>query len=268
MSVRRATSTDDLDVILATAASIGHSVIVAFTAATCDLCQQGTPAFVALAAAKPCGLEFVQCDIDVAPEAAIAFEIGALPTLKVFRAGVGEVGAMRGLANLDALQQLVERERAGQMHRPSAADSSERKEQRARERWQAAESEPSAQLQAQRSALAVMLADATNHERSRVALSTLMRLVVNVLESPAEAKYRTIKVENAAIRQKILSVPGAREMLLAVGFEHISAASPLTEPSTNAGPERFVLPDAASMAALAEARRGIETVLAHMPSGA
>ena len=264
MPLRQAGSTDELDIILATAASIGHSVIAAFTAASCELCQAGTPDFAAMAAAEQAGLEFVQVDVDVAPELAIAFEIGALPTLKVFRGGV-EVGAMRGLGNPEALRQLVERERTRQQHRPSAADSSERKEQRAKERRQQAESEPSAQQQAQRSALATMLADASNRERVRVALSTLMRLIVNALETPAEAKYRTIRVENAAIQQKILSVPGASAMLLAVGFEHVNAPGPLTEPSENAGPERFVLPDSA-MAELAEARRGIETVLAHMPA--
>ena len=176
---------------------------------------------------------------------------------------------MRGLGNEEALWQLVELERAGKQHRPSAADSSDRKEQR---RQAAEKKDPSAQQsqqgqqsqQAQRSALATMLADASHRERARVALSTMIRLVVNVLESPAEAKFRTIKAENAAIQQKILSVPGAREMLLAVGFQHVGAPGPLTEQSSNAGPERFVLPDTASMVDLAEARRGIETVLGHM----
>eukprot|EP00966_Prymnesium_polylepis_P117695 2720865-Prymnesium_polylepis.1 len=109
----------DLDVALATAASLGRPMVVAFTARSCDICSKAAPVFEALSK-EFSSITFATVDIDEDPEAALVHEINSLPTLKVFRACC-EVGAMRG-ANLEGARLLIERELAGLPHRPSAAD--------------------------------------------------------------------------------------------------------------------------------------------------
>ena len=220
--VLKASSMVDLDVVLATAASTGRAVVVAFTASSCDICCKAVPVFDALER-EFTSINFAKVDIDVDPESALVHEIGSLPTLKVFRDGQ-EVGAMRG-ANLEGFRQLVEREIAGLPHHPSAADSTARKEQRAQAASKKENSDPAPRQMAQRAALATMMADADapQRESARVALSTLLKLVQtrcsntassttaashalqrrvlssqvsNVLAAPAEVKYRTIKAES------------------------------------------------------------------------
>eukprot|EP01065_Artemidia_motanka_P045782 TRINITY_DN6796_c0_g1_i4.p1 TRINITY_DN6796_c0_g1~~TRINITY_DN6796_c0_g1_i4.p1 ORF type:complete len:172 (+),score=36.73 TRINITY_DN6796_c0_g1_i4:127-642(+) len=50
-------------------------------------------------------------------------------------------------------------------------------------------------------------------------IATIKQLTDNVLKEPAERKYRRIKCDNAAIRRKILQVPGGTDLLLAGGWE-------------------------------------------------
>lgn len=127
-------------------------------------------------------LDFVNVDIDQSPETAMALEIGALPTFKVFSCGE-EVGAMRG-ARLDAVRALLQRQVNGEQHIPSAADSTARKQARARQQenrevpFQQHNSQRS-QQQAQKLALTAMLRDPSKRDRARIALATLLKLVSN-----------------------------------------------------------------------------------------
>ena len=80
-----------------------------------------------------------------------------------------------------------------------------------------------------------------------------------MIASPAEPKYRAVKAENKAIKEKVLSCSGARELMLAAGFEHCDGV--------DEQPESYVLPEGdETVADLMEVRSGIETVLAHMNS--
>lgn len=256
--MHKAATLEDLDLALATAASSASSLVAVFTAGTCGICQQAVPDMEELSkefSAK--GLQFVHVDIDESPETAVAYEIGALPTFKVYRIGA-EVGAMRG-ANLHGVRNLCERELAKQPHVPSAADSTHRKQARA-DRSRKENRAPMAKQQAQRAALATMLSDGSNRDGARNALTTLLKLVSNVIESPAEPKFRAVKAENKAVKEKILSCTGARELLLAAGFEHRHVGS-------SEQPELYVLPEGeGTLADLIEVRIGIETVLGHMNS--
>ena len=121
-----------------------------------------------------------------------------MPTFKVFRDG-REVGMLRG-ASMDGLRQLVE-QHAGS--KPVARDLA---------------AERAARQVAQREALAALLA-VSDKERVRTALATLNKIVSNILADPSEPKYRSLKVDNKAIKEKVLACPGGRAMLLSVGFQ-------------------------------------------------
>ena len=63
---------------------------------------------------------------------------------------------------------------------------------------------------AQREALALLLG--TDRTKARVALQTLEKIAGNILSEPAQPKYRTLKVDNATIKEKVgpPGPPGAR----------------------------------------------------------
>lgn len=128
----------------------------------------------------------------------MAYEVSAMPTFKAFR-DRQEVGALRG-ASLDALRELVE-QHAGR--KPVARDLA---------------AERASRQAAQREALVALLAE-PDKERVRTALTTLIKIAGNILTDPSEPKYRSLKVDNKAIKEKVLACPGGRSMLLSVGFE-------------------------------------------------
>uniref|UniRef100_A0A1I8Q858 Peptide-N(4)-(N-acetyl-beta-glucosaminyl)asparagine amidase n=1 Tax=Stomoxys calcitrans TaxID=35570 RepID=A0A1I8Q858_STOCA len=51
------------------------------------------------------------------------------------------------------------------------------------------------------------------------AVRIILVLLDNILGSPAEKKYRTIRLENKTIKEKLLSLEGCGELLLAMGFK-------------------------------------------------
>lgn len=260
---------EDLELILTTAASTGRSVVAVFTSSSCKICQQAAPAWLALVEEfATTQLQFVDIDIDKGPEVAMAMEVSAVPTFKVFQNGQ-EVGAMRG-ANLGAVRQLCERQVSGQAHLPSAADSTARKQARAVARQQENRQQSVGRKHAQKLAIGEMLADASNRERARTALATLLKLVSNVIESPAELKFRTIRAENKAIKEKLLGCAGARELLLAAGFEYrrrplgeAALLEPLPSHTHPQEEELYVLPDG-NLTELIEFQSGLSTILSHL----
>jgi len=249
--VASAATKEEFDISLVTAESLGRSVVVDFTATWCGPCQRMAPIFEGLAAEFAGQIDFLKVDVDANQETAAACQISAMPTFKVFR-GLNEVAAMRG-ASAEGLRQLVLTELAGTAHRPSAADSKpgQSTEQRA-------PTDPAARRAAQKEALSAMLADPTKREAARACLSTVSTLVSNVLTNPTEPKYRSVKAENKAIKEKILGCPGGQAMLCAAGFEHIPDRPLLSQPAM------YVLPRDANLEALMEVKQGVDTVLSHM----
>lgn len=77
---------------------------------------------------------------------------------------------------------------------------------------------------------------AGQEERFQAAAATMLKLVGNVAAHPAEAKYRDIKLSNAAIQQRVGSVPGAVEVLEAMGFERAEGGDVLHMADDKADP--------------------------------
>uniref|UniRef100_A0AAG5DJ18 Peptide-N(4)-(N-acetyl-beta-glucosaminyl)asparagine amidase n=1 Tax=Anopheles atroparvus TaxID=41427 RepID=A0AAG5DJ18_ANOAO len=77
---------------------------------------------------------------------------------------------------------------------------------------------------------ALVLALESNPKESYVvATETLLRLLDNIIREPQNAKYRTVRLENQSIREKLLSVVGMKQLMLAIGF--IESHGTLTVPS-------------------------------------
>uniref|UniRef100_A0A182R7C5 Peptide-N(4)-(N-acetyl-beta-glucosaminyl)asparagine amidase n=1 Tax=Anopheles funestus TaxID=62324 RepID=A0A182R7C5_ANOFN len=77
---------------------------------------------------------------------------------------------------------------------------------------------------------ALVLALESNPKESYVvAAETLLRLLDNIIREPQNAKYRTVRIDNQSIREKLLSVNGMKQLMLAIGF--IEANGTLTVPS-------------------------------------
>ena len=204
---------------MADCATRGRLLVVDFTATWCGPCQQIAPHFEALAA-EFLWCEFIKVDVDVRmgfkptlsrstgslslllpqanQETAMACAIQAMPTFKVYR-NSEEVGSIRG-ASPSGLRQLVEAH-AGQPT-PTAALKEENILQR-----------QAAQREALRSLLAV------DRDQANVAVEMLLKVFGNILADPVNPKYRTLKVDNATIKTKILACPGGRELLIAAGFQ-------------------------------------------------
>ncbi|XP_059609214.1 peptide-N(4)-(N-acetyl-beta-glucosaminyl)asparagine amidase [Phlebotomus argentipes] len=53
----------------------------------------------------------------------------------------------------------------------------------------------------------------------RVSVEILLRLLDNVICEPKNLKYRTIRLENKTIKEKLLVLDGMKDLLLALGFE-------------------------------------------------
>lgn len=52
-------------------------------------------------------------------------------------------------------------------------------------------------------------------------VNILLKLLDNVIREPQNLKYRKIRLENKTIKEKLLCVPGALELLHAIGFEEV-----------------------------------------------
>eukprot|EP00933_Yihiella_yeosuensis_P058069 TRINITY_DN5828_c1_g1_i1.p1 TRINITY_DN5828_c1_g1~~TRINITY_DN5828_c1_g1_i1.p1 ORF type:complete len:201 (+),score=53.94 TRINITY_DN5828_c1_g1_i1:94-696(+) len=49
---------------------------------------------------------------------------------------------------------------------------------------------------------------------------TLLKLLNNIVEHPAEEKFRHLKTTNATLRSKVFDIPGATDFLESIGFRH------------------------------------------------
>lgn len=54
------------------------------------------------------------------------------------------------------------------------------------------------------------------------AVRILLVLLDNVLKYPNELKYRTIRIENKSIKEKLLSLEGCSQLLTAIGFKRVA----------------------------------------------
>ncbi|XP_032591400.1 peptide-N(4)-(N-acetyl-beta-glucosaminyl)asparagine amidase [Drosophila grimshawi] len=59
----------------------------------------------------------------------------------------------------------------------------------------------------------------------------LLVLLENVLSQPNNLKFRTIRLENKAIKEKLLSLPGSEPLLIAIGFRRTPSSNVYTLPS-------------------------------------
>uniref|UniRef100_A0A7S3U5Z9 PUB domain-containing protein n=1 Tax=Strombidinopsis acuminata TaxID=141414 RepID=A0A7S3U5Z9_9SPIT len=55
-------------------------------------------------------------------------------------------------------------------------------------------------------------------EKQEMCYVTLMKVLEHIIQAPAEQKFRHLRTSNAALRAKLLDVPGTRDFLSAVGF--------------------------------------------------
>ena len=49
----------------------------------------------------------------------------------------------------------------------------------------------------------------------------LLKMANNILNNPTEEKYRSVRIANATIMNKLLPVEGAMECLFAMGFQEV-----------------------------------------------
>jgi hypothetical protein len=56
-----------------------------------------------------------------------------------------------------------------------------------------------------------------------LSVSTLLKLLQNILTQPAELKFRTIKRSNKVIQTRLLSVPNMSDVLALIGFRPVDA---------------------------------------------
>ena len=84
------------------------------------------------------------------------------------------------------------------------------------------------------------------------ALSTAATLLENILEHPAEEKYRTVRKSNAAFQRRLGRFPSGLALLRAVGFEDATQVEDATQHPEAAAPTHLALPNA-DAAALAHA---------------
>jgi hypothetical protein len=71
-------------------------------------------------------------------------------------------------------------------------------------------------------AFEMMFACDAGEEVVLACLSTIGKVLSNVVSHPLESKFRKIKLGNKAVREKILSVGGGIEVLVAAGFAHVT----------------------------------------------
>jgi hypothetical protein len=72
-------------------------------------------------------------------------------------------------------------------------------------------------------------------------LTTLLRIVDNLLSKPYDSKVRQLRCENPSVKNKLLNRKGGLEVLLACGFEKESPPPPLLSWSTDAVVESLLV---------------------------
>ena len=105
--VRSLATKEEFDTLLSSSGD--KAVVVDFTATWCGPCQRIAPIYEELAKEFPQCI-FVKVDVDENQETAMACQVQAMPTFKIFKKGA-EVGMLRG-ADPDGLKKLLQ-EHAG-----------------------------------------------------------------------------------------------------------------------------------------------------------
>ncbi len=77
---------------------------------------------------------------------------------------------------------------------------------------------PPAPSQADETAAALREVTAADTEAARACLTTLRKVALNLLEHPADDKYRRIKLANPAFNKKVMECPGGTDLFLCLGF--------------------------------------------------
>jgi hypothetical protein len=66
------------------------------------------------------------------------------------------------------------------------------------------------------SAIALLI---SNEATTQAALTTIQKILTNIISNKTEPKYRTIRLQNPAIKSKVIDVAGGLDLLLATGFQ-------------------------------------------------
>ena len=88
---------------------------------------------------------------------------------------------------------------------------------------------------------------AADKEKGVDGLKLVHKIVSNIISDQDNAKKRRLKVDNALVKGKVLSLAGGRELLLALGFQPEGA--------------ELVLPQEAPLVKLLQARNAIDDAL-------
>lgn len=59
-------------------------------------------------------------------------------------------------------------------------------------------------------------------DRFATGATILLKLLDNVIRDPINAKYRTIRLANRTIADKLLAVPGMMDCLIGIGFKRVN----------------------------------------------
>ena len=220
----------------------GHpgGVIVDWSAPWCGPCRMMAPHFAAAAAQWPAVL-FVSINTEATPEnVALTREasISAYPTFQAYQ-NSSRIHEWRGadLAKLRAVAAQLASSSGGGAAPPApvAPPPAVRA------------SDPDAMAQRIAAALGT-LREATNLEELKAAVRALLTFVGNVIAHPGEARYRRVRMANAAFSTSLGSKPGGVDAMLAFGFEQQSEG----------GEQVLVMPEAAAHDA---ALRQVKTML-------
>lgn len=66
--------------------------------------------------------------------------------------------------------------------------------------------------------LEILNLESANRNQYVESVAILLKLLDNVIREPHNDKYRTIRLENKTIKDKLLSLHGVRELLMKIGF--------------------------------------------------
>lgn len=67
----------------------------------------------------------------------------------------------------------------------------------------------------------VLNLESANRNQYLESVTILLKLLDNVIREPHNEKYRTIRLENKTIKEKLLSLNGVREFLVKIGFTEV-----------------------------------------------
>jgi thiol-disulfide isomerase/thioredoxin len=202
-------------------------VIVDWSAPWCGPCRMMAPHFAAASAQWPSVL-FVSINTEATPQnVALTREasISAYPTFQAYQ-NSSRIDEWRGadLAKLRAVAaQLASSAGGAAPPVPVVAPQAARA------------SDPDAMAQRIAAALGT-LRGATNLEELKAAVRALLTFVGNVVAHPSEARYRRVRIANAAFSTSLGSKPGGLDAMLAFGFEQQSEG----------GEQVLVMPEAAA----------------------